>query len=114
LVHPLKLVAAAAIAAAPVPALAEPAMATLSSGTAVAAVEAPKEASKAQPVALKDKGGLHHAVFHPRLVPALPKVQRTGEAETDTPEFEVPEKDFEAVKPGFRIAGSKLQFRQFF
>ena len=112
MVHPLKLIAIAAIAAAPVPALAQTATATLSSGAAaVSAAEAPKEAPKPiVPVALSDKTSLHHAVFHPRVIPSLPKVQRAN----DAPAIEVPEKDFRADKQGFRIAGTKLQFRQLF
>ena len=110
MVHPLKLIAAAAVAAAPVPALAQPAMASLTSGTALPAVEAVKETPKAQPVALSDKTGLHHAVFHPRVIPALPKVQRTGETQPSAPQFDVPEKDFRADRQGFRIAAAKIEF----
>lgn len=113
MVQPLKLLAAAALAAAPVPALAQAGVATLSSA-AVQAAEPAKEAPKPLPVALKDASALHHAVFHPQARPSLPKVQRTGDAEAPVPEIEAPRKESWTDKQGFRIAGAKLKFSQIF
>ena len=115
MVQSLKLLAAALLIAAPVPALAQKTAATTpQADVAEPAVATPKETPKPLPVKLNDPSGLHHAVFHPRpVIPALPKVQRTSFSD-DLPKVEIPMKDSWTEKQGLRIAVTKVRYTAVF